>query len=78
MNRERVYDFEHRNLATLLSFVAFCFKNPRLRFWQALVAWAGCWKIEAVPISEDTKYGRTPAEHHIDTFNWEGRSGDEL
>jgi hypothetical protein len=71
-------NYEHRNLSTLLSFVAFCYKNPKLRFWQALVVWANYGEIDAVPVTEDTKYGRTPVELHIDTFYWEGRSGNNV
>lgn len=71
-------NFEHRNLQTLLSFVAFCYMNPQLRFWQALSAWSGYLKIEVVPVPEDTKYGRTPIEVHIDTYHWEGRDRNNV
>jgi len=71
-------NYKHRNLRTLLSFVAFCYKNPQLRFWQALASWSGYWKIRAEAPPEDTKYGRTPQEISIDTFHWEGRTHNDV
>jgi hypothetical protein len=71
-------DYERRNLDTACSFFVFCLTHPQLRFWQALVSWAGYSKIIAVPPSLDTKYGRTPQETHFDTFNWEGRDHDDV
>jgi hypothetical protein len=55
-------DFKNRNLRPLLSFIVFCYEHREMRFWQALTAWSGYARIEAVK-----------GDQRLDTFYWEGR-----
>lgn len=58
----------NKNEATLKDFTAYCEKNPHLRFWQALKAWAG---VESVRIAYWEDGGKF--EGFIDTYYFEGR-----
>lgn len=57
-----------KNMTLLLSFTAYCYKNPEERFWQALRNWSGQSFIlasDSCPVFANQK----------DTFYWEGRDG---
>lgn len=61
-------DYERRNAATLADFVAFCERNPQLRFWQALAVWAGSNVYVGPPASK-----ALVERYVIDTWEFEGR-----
>ncbi len=59
----------HKTIELAESFFRFCKKNPSLRFWQALHAWAGIPNIFAghFLISDDPKVF---TKNMKDTFYW--------
>lgn len=57
-----------KNSKVLNSFIAYCYKHPELRFWQALRNWSGFAFIcasKVFPSGTDI----------MDTFYWEGKDG---
>lgn len=59
-----------QSMTLLLSFTNYCYKNPELRFWQALRNWSDQKFILAsdeCPVFANQK----------DTFSWEGRNGQQ-
>lgn len=63
----------NKNKDLLNSFVEYCYKNPELRFWQALVGWSGFSKIIAETYNWTEKGGEEIKQQ--DTFYWEGING---
>jgi hypothetical protein len=59
-----------RNSAVLASFVAYCKRNPDMRFYQALRNWSGA---EAIFYCHDL--GIADDNGMSDTFSWEGIHG---
>lgn len=58
-----------KNVELLADFTNFCLKNPQLRFWQALRAWAGQDFILFADIGEGNGY-----EGFKDTFHFENKT----
>jgi hypothetical protein len=60
-----------RNSAVLAEFVAYCEKNPGMRFWQALRNWAN-WGF--IFVTNDEYYVYNDRKHPLyDTFYWESK-----